>query len=73
MDKHYHYFVSYNLIENSGSFGFGHIDVQTKNKISNKLLPFLYNRILRNSRENNRRISKIIILSINPLECACDE
>ena len=72
MAKHYHYFVSYNLIENKG-FGFGHTEVTTKDKLSKKLLPSLHKKILEHARGNNNKISNIVILNIVPMECACDE
>lgn len=70
---HYHYLVSYNFLEKTGNYGVGEMDITTLRKLSSKNVHGLKKGVFEKASGNNNKIINTVILSINPLECECNE
>src|SRR5215813_8554715 len=65
--KHYHYFVSYTLKENDGSFGFGEMEITTKIKINHTDIKLLRKIILDHAKKESEKVENTVMLAVLPL------
>lgn len=73
-NKHYHYLIGYSLITTkNGEFGFGDVQFFSEKPIKSSDIEEIRKKLSKSCGEKDIKVTNIMILSISPLECGCEE